>query len=170
MPYISYIQASRGAFRDALRRFINDLPQTNTLLAGTELGDAVLDICIEMALSDFNNSAPVLQPYFIENFPMINVLMWGCVIQVLVSAGIMNARNELPYSAGGVSVNISAKSAPYQSWIQNLLVKYEKDKMDLKVFLNVQQAWGGIASEYSALGNAPYQIGDTTNDISFGGV
>jgi hypothetical protein len=139
----------------------------NTLLSGYELSDTSLDICIEAALSDFNNSAPVLGVYGIENFPAIHVLLWGCVVQVLVSAGIMNARNELPYSAGGVSVQISAKSAPYQSWIQNILLKYEKDKTDLKIFLNARQAWGGISSEYQGLGSSGYNIVDTTNDLSF---
>lgn len=165
MTYISYIQASRASFREALRSYINDRPETNTLLAGYELGDPTLDICIEMALSEFNNSAPVLQPYIIETFPGIDVLMLGCLIQVLISAGILNARNELPYNAGGVSVQISAKSTPYMSWLQNILAMYNQKKKDLKTFLNMQLGWGGISSEYRGLGGAIRNDGDTSNDI-----
>jgi hypothetical protein len=148
---VSRFQKNETVFREAVRRYIRDQAPLNTLLAGYETDDEGLDIAIELALSDFNTTAPVITNYTLKSFPSFIILLYGTVIQVLQSAGILQARNELDYSAGGVTVQISNKSGLYASWVDRLLSQYEVKKTNLKVQINAGQAWGGIDSEYGLI-------------------
>jgi len=147
----SPLLASRAVFRDAVRRYLRDRAPFNTLLSDKETDEDELDLCIELALSDFNETAPVICSYSVTNFPAFDLLLRGVVIQVLQSAGILQSRNDLKYSAGGVSVNISDKAQQYLGWLKGFIQAYEVKKRNLKFQLNMSQCWGGIGSEYGLL-------------------
>ena len=94
----------------------------------------------------------MMQNQSITNFPSLYLLIYGATIQVLRSAGILQSRNELVYSSGGVSVRIFDKTQHYQSWIAQFVAEYERKKQNYKMALNINSAMaGGVASEYSIL-------------------
>ena len=71
---------------------------------------------------------------------------------MLRSAGILQSRNELVYSSGGVSVRIFDKTQNYQSWIAQFVAEYERKKTNYKMSLNINNAMaGGVMSEYGIL-------------------
>ena len=138
--------------RRLLRLFLNDTPELNRLIRTEESDDPKLDLAIALAVDDFNVTPPLLQNYVVENYPSLYLLIYGASIQTLRSAGILQSRNELVYSSGGVSVRIFDKTQHYQSWIAQFVAEYERKKQNYKMALNISNAMaGGVPSEYSIL-------------------
>ncbi len=138
--------------RRLLRLFLNDTPELNRLIRQEESNDHKLDLAISLAIDDYNITAPLLQDHTVNNFPSLYLLIYGATIQVLRSAGILQSRNELVYSSGGVSVRIFDKTQHYQSWIAQFVAEYERKKQNYKMALNISSALaGGVQSEYSIL-------------------
>jgi hypothetical protein len=143
---------ARQQARRLLRLFLNDTAELNRLIRKQESDDTKLDLALMLAVDDFNITTPILFNYSVANFPSLYMLIYGATIQVLRSAGMMQSRNELAYSSGGVSVRIFDKTQLYQSWIAQFVADYERKKMNYKVALNIDAALGGgVASEYSIL-------------------
>ena len=81
--------------------------------------------------------------------------MHGATIQILKSAGLQQARNELNYNTGGSSFVRSNKTQYYQSWMVNFSNEYEGKKRNMKIQQNIEKSWGGgVASEYDMIGYA----------------
>jgi len=138
--------------RRYLRLFLNDTPKLNRLIRKEESTDEKLDLAILLAIDDYKITPPPLGIVSVENFPSIWLLLYGATIQVLRSAGLLQARNELVYQAGNVSVRIYDKGPAYQSWIENFRQEYEEKKRTFKISLNIASAMGGgVQSEYANL-------------------
>jgi hypothetical protein len=135
-----------------LRLFMRDQAQLNRLTRKVEADDEMLAFAIEMAIDDWNTTTPLLSPLTITNYPSISMLMQGAAIQLLKSNGILQARNELSYNAGGTSFTRFNKSSYYLNWAQNLESRYELMKRNMKIQFNVSRGWGYAASEYERLG------------------
>jgi len=135
-----------------LRLFMRDTPQLNRLIRREESDDEMLRFAIDMAISDWNSTSPLISSVYIGNFPSLYLLMQGAAIQILKSQGLLQARNELNYSAGGSSFVRSNKTQYYQSWMINVSNEYELKKRNFKISRNIEQGYGGIASEYDRLG------------------
>jgi len=132
--------------------FLNDTPELNRLIRRQESDDPKLDLALALAVDDFNITSPLISTYKVETFPSLYMLIYGATIQVLRSAGILQSRNELAYSSGGVSVRIFDKTQNYQSWIAQFVAEYERKKQNYKISLNVAAAMaGGVSSEYALL-------------------
>lgn len=137
-----------------LRLFMLDTPQLNRLIRKEESDDTLFDFAIEMTLSDWNSTTPVLGNVDIGNFPSLYLLMHGAAIQLLKSQGLYQARNELNYSAGGSSFLRANKSNYYMQWMTNFASEYETKKRNLKMQQNINRGWGGVSSEYEKIGYA----------------
>ncbi len=137
-----------------LRLFMLDTPQLNRLIRKEESDDTLFDFAIEMTLSDWNSTTPVLGTVDIGNFPSLYLLMHGAAIQLLKSQGLYQARNELNYSAGGSSFLRANKSNYYMQWMTNFASEYETKKRNLKMQQNINRGWGGLQSEYDRIGYA----------------
>jgi len=145
-------QTEREKARKLLRLFLNDTPELNRLIRREESTDEKLDLAMDLATDDYNITPPLLGVTTLKNFPSLYLLIYGSTIQVLRSAGILQSRNELAYSSGGVSVRIFDKTQLYQSWINQFIAEYERKKNNFKISTNINNAMaGGIASEYSIL-------------------
>lgn len=138
--------------RRYLRLFLRDTPQLNRLTRKEESDNELFDFAIEMTLSDWNATTPMIRPVTITDFPSLYMLMQGAAIQLLVSQGILQARNELQYNAGGSSFLRSNKSNYYMQWAVNLQNQYELKKRNIKIQQNINRGWGGVASEYDRIG------------------
>lgn len=138
--------------RRLLRLFLNDTPELNRLIRREESTDEKLDLAIALAMDDYAITPPMLGSVTIQSFPSLYLLIYGGAIQALRSAGLLQARNELVYSSGGVSVRIFDKTALYQSWIVQFVAEYERKKQNYKVARNIENSLGsGVSSEYSLL-------------------
>lgn len=140
--------------RRLLRLFLNDTPELNRLIRQEEADSSKLDLAIRLAIDDYNITTPPLATATIVNFPSIWLLIYGAAIQVLRSNGLLQSRNELVYSSGGVSVRISDKTQLYQSWIAQFFADYETKKKHFKISANVTNAMlagMGVHSEYQNL-------------------
>jgi len=136
-----------------LRLFMRDTPQINRLIRKEESDAEMFTFAIEMAISGYNASAPITNVVSILNFPSLYLLMHGAAIQLLKSNGILQARNELSYSAGGSSFIRSNKSNYYMQWMVNFANDYETKVRNMKVAKNISSGWGGGApSEYDRIG------------------
>lgn len=138
--------------RKLLRLFLNDTPELNRLIRRQESSDEKLDLALRLAVDDFNITPPLLGDVTIANHPSIFLLIYASSIQVLRSAGLLQSRNELVYSSGGVSVRIFDKTQLYQSWIAQFVAEYERKKANFKIAANVNNSLAaGVSSEYAIL-------------------
>lgn len=135
-----------------LRLFLLDTPQTNRLLLKEESNDELLTFAIEMAIDDWNITNPMIPYIDIGSFGSLYLLMHGATIQILKSQGLLQARNQLNYNAGGSSFSRHDKSSMYQSWMINFANEYEVKKRNVKIQLNINRGWGGVNSEYDRIG------------------
>jgi hypothetical protein len=135
-----------------LRLFLRDTPELNRLLRKKETPDDLLEFSIEMTISDWNSTPPLIGGVSIMTFPGLYMLMLGSAINVLISQGIYQARNELTYQAGNSSFQRFNKSNYYMQWMINLDNKYQQNKRNMKIHQNVSRGWGGANSEYDRLG------------------
>jgi hypothetical protein len=140
--------------RRYLRLFLRDTPELNRLLLTYESDEELLTFAIEMAISDWNSTSPVMGRTTIGNYPSLYLLMHGSVIQILKTQGLYQARNELNYSAGGSSFIRANKSNYYLTWMTTFANEYALKVRNLKVQANVSRGWGGAHSEYDRIGYA----------------
>ena len=83
------------------------------------------------------------------------------------SAGILQSRNSLTYSDGGINVAVSDKTPLYRQWISDFHNEYEQKKRHLKIQMNMKRAWGGSFSEYtlaSSAGSGSFIFGNLDGD------
>lgn len=131
-----------------IRLFIRDHVEVNRLIKGVESSNRQIVWAISDTLDDFNTTPPFTQ-FGIGNFPSKHVLIRGVVATLLESVGMLQTRNHLSFSDGGLQVGVSDKTPFIQSWIQLLRGQYEEKKNRLKVAYNIESGWGrGVHSEY----------------------
>lgn len=138
------------------RFFLSDTPELNLLLRDYETNDEKLNFCIDMAISDWNSSAPILTPPVnLEGYPSLYLLMHGVAIVALKSAGLFQTRNALAYQSGNSQFQRFGKGAEYMQWIRTFQAEYEQKKRDMKISFNISRGWGGnngVFSEYYNIG------------------
>lgn len=133
-----------------LRTFLGDTKDDNKLIPGEELGHDKLKLAIALTLDEFNN-APPFTSFTLQTFPSLMVLMHGATVQCLIMAGLIQSRNYLQFSDGGISEVIGDKAPMYQGWINQLasvLANYKSTTEAIKVSINMEQGFGYIASPY----------------------
>jgi hypothetical protein len=82
------------------------------------------------------------------NLPPLNIVKLGAIVYLLKSVGLLNTRNSIQYSDGGVNINMD-KTPAIQAWIQMIQNEYEEKKNKYKISANIENAWGaGVSSEY----------------------
>ena len=133
-----------------LRNFLRDHPKLNRILGGdNEHSDDDLKLALKNALDEINSFPPPLGNFDFNDFPSRSLLIKGGAIWALESAGIVQSRNRLQYSEGGVSVSVSDKAQSYQSWIQAFLKTYLQQIQRIKQSINLQGAFGNAGGLYS---------------------
>jgi hypothetical protein len=140
-------------FINLVRAFMRDYPELNRLIAGEESTSRQIAWAIIDCLDDFNTTPPFTR-FGLLDFPSRSLLLRGTVCTLLESIGLLQTRNHLQFSDGGITVGINDKTPFLQSWIQLFRAKYEDGKLKLKVAWNIESAWGGgIHSEFRFINN-----------------
>jgi hypothetical protein len=142
----------RDKAKKYLRLFLLDNEEFNRLLRRKETDDDRLGLALDLVLSDWNSTTPVITHVTYSNFPSLYLLILGGVAQCLRMQSLYQTRNALNYQAGGSSFSRSDKGPSYFSMAQNLLAEFEMKKLNMKIQSNVASGYGGFASEYLLIG------------------
>lgn len=142
------------AYRESLRSFLKDFEPLNRLIEFKEEStDDLLDLYLNMAYGFLNSIPPYIGNFGWDNFPIPNLLIHQAAIECLISNSIVQARNDITYNNGGVTVKIHDA----QRYVTALQMLYRAADMEInslkqiKVAINIQSGYGGVSSPYSYL-------------------
>lgn len=143
-----------NGFIHMMRLWLRDYPQLNRLIRGVEHSNRLIAWAVLDFLSDFSQTPPPLGEYSIErilDMGYTSLARRGTAIALIESVGMLQTRNQLNFSDGGINVGISDKTPQLQSWLGQFQSKYEQDKTKIKISLNINGILGerGVSSEYS---------------------
>lgn len=127
---------------DATRKFLRDTPKLNELKGIEETDDDVYKLAINMAISDWNSTPPLLTHVGLVDFPSFDWLIIATAMFVLQSAGVLQYRNELPFNDAGTTVSPWSKGPQYFNVAGMWANMVETKKRDFKYALNVGKTWG----------------------------
>ena len=133
-----------------IRLYLRDFPELNRLIKGEETSDRMIAWAVIDILDDFNATPPFIGSFGLTNFPSFSLLKDGATSRILESVAILQNRNQLNYSDGGISVTVSDKGPMLTQFSQLLFQRYVTQKNRIKASLNVEMAFegAGIFSEY----------------------
>lgn len=144
-------------FVQGVRLWMRDFAELNLLVRGEESSDRMILFAIGDFLSDFNGTPPfsnmALADLFARN--QQSLALRGTVISLLQGVMLIQARNHLPFSDGGLSLQINDKAPLIQSILQLLQAQYEQNKRMVKTAINIEgmldSGPSGVHSDYYAL-------------------
>lgn len=146
-------QLELNSIANQVRLFMRDYPELNRLISGVESSNRQIVWAMMDTLDDFNTTPPFTS-LSMDQFPSRSLFVRGVVCSLLESIGLLQTRNQLTFSDGGIQVGISDKTPYIQSWLQVFRNQYEEKKMRMKVAMNIENAWGGgIFSEFRFINN-----------------
>lgn len=145
------------AHQHSVRLFLRDFEELNLLVKGQESSDRFIAWATLDFISDFNQTPPftglTLEDIYARGWS--NLAVRGTVITLLQGLMIFYGRNHLPFSDGGISVNMNDKSGLIMSMLQFFQSMYEQNKKSIKVTLNIESLLSpssiGLHSEYLLL-------------------
>jgi len=152
-PNIPGATAVFNHFVARVRLFMRDYAELNRLVEGEESNDRMIAFAVYDALSDFNSTPPFIGTYGFTEFMTNNwhhPLMLKTCVCLMESVGILQTRNHLPFSDGGLNVSVSDKTPLLQSWIQLFNMRWERFKSQTKMAKNIALLFsepGGVSSE-----------------------
>lgn len=133
-----------------VRMYLRDYPHLNRLIEGEETSDRMIAWAILDAIQDFNTTPPFIGDIGIQSLVSIPLLRDKVVCTILESLYVLQTRNQVNYSDGGISFSISDKGQALYSFIQLLQQRYDMKVAKMKAALNVEMAMTGegVLSEY----------------------
>lgn len=149
------------AFIQMVRLYMRDFPQLNRLVRGEESTDRQIAWAVLDALSDFNGTPPIttwsLDGLLARN--QQSLLLRMTVISLIESVSLLQGRNHINYSTGGINVGANDKAPLLLNFLQYYKSTTEQMKQRVKVAMNIESimdsALGGVHSELWAV-NATY--------------
>ena len=143
-------------FVQMVRLYTRDFPELNRLVAGEESSDRQIAWAVLDALSDFNGT-PHLTSLSLEDLLARNqhsLFLRMTTIALIESVGLLQTRNHINYSNGGINVGVNDKTQMLMNWLQYFKATTEQMKQRVKVALNIEGILGtgnsGVFSEYWA--------------------
>jgi hypothetical protein len=139
-----------------VRNFLRDTPELNRLVAGVESSDRDIASAMLVVLSEFNSEPPPLRLHTFEDFLQrgwVYPLIKGVVAYLLRSVCLLQTRNELSYSDGGVSVSTSNHGPTLMGYAERYSAEWADWTKKTKISLNIQNALGhsGASSVYATI-------------------
>lgn len=133
-----------------VRLYMRDFPELNRLIAGYESSPRMIAWAIVDALDDWTTTPPFLGAVTIQNFPSKHLLCRGAVISLLESVAMLQMRNQLTFTDGGITVSVNDKAPMIMQFLQMMKAGYEDKKIRMKSSLNIELAMTGSGhfSEY----------------------
>jgi hypothetical protein len=141
-----------------VRLFLRDFPELNRILRGEESSDRMIAWAILDALADFNGTPPMIGTFSLDDLIGLgqqHLLLRMTVCSLLESVGMLQTRNHLNYSDGGMNAGTNDKTPLIMNWLQMFQGRSEQMKLRVKVGLNISNLLGGgntgVHSEYWAI-------------------
>ena len=142
---------------EKIRKLIKDESDLNILLEHTlQSGDPLIESAIEMAVSDFNALPPIGTNYSAANIPSISILFHGVLYYLMNSEAQRQLRNQVTYTAQGLSAPLDDKFQQYLHLAQFYKQLFESHASRLKQAINMSNAWGHISSPYVNINENEY--------------
>ena len=149
------------AFVQVVRDYHRDHPELNRLTAGQETNNRMVAWAIVDAISYFNGTPPLatvsLEELFQRN--QQHLMLRLTTITLLESVGLLQTRNHINYSDGGLNVGVNDKTALIMDWLRYYKASADQLMNRVKVALNIESILGpsnsGVHSELWAV-NASY--------------
>ncbi len=148
------VSQSVRSFVQLVRLYHRDFPELNRIVAGEESSDRQVAWAVFDALSDFNGT-PHLTNYSLEELLNRNqaaLLLRMTTIALIESVGLLQTRNHINYSDGGINVGVNDKTPLLMNWLQYFKASTEQMKQRVKVALNIEPLLDssscGVHSEY----------------------
>lgn len=145
----------------SVRLYTRDFPELNRIVRGEESSDRQIAWAVMDAISDFNGT-PHFTSYSVDELLLLNqqmLLTRMTTISLIESVGLLQTRNHINYSNGGINVGVSDKTPMLMNWLQYFRSYTDTLKTRVKVALNIGAILGpsnsGVFSEYWAV-NATY--------------
>lgn len=127
-----------------VRTFIRDYAETNLLIRGEESSDRIIAFHTFDFISDFNMSPPAsaisLEEMYARGWS--SMCIRGTLNSLLSGLVLQYTRNSLPFSDGGISVNMNDKAGALMQYQNLVLTTYEQTKAKVKTAMNVEQLLG----------------------------
>lgn len=149
------------AFVQSVRLYTRDFPELNRIVKGQETSDRQIAWSVLDALADFNGT-PNITTFNLEDLLARNqhaLLLRMTVISIIESVGLLQTRNHINYSNGGINVGVNDKTPMLMNWLQYYKSFTDQMKQRVKVALNIEGILGpsnsGVHSELWAV-NATY--------------
>jgi hypothetical protein len=134
---------------DYVRLFLRDFPELNRLTQGYEHSPRMIAWAIIDTLDDWNSTPPFVGNVGITNMPSRHLICRGATISLLESVGLLQTRNQLTFSDGGLTVTVGQPQLILQ-WLSMFKASYEQKKARFKASQNIELAMDGAGtfSEY----------------------
>jgi hypothetical protein len=120
----------------------DETPDTNYLLDDVEFTDKEIAYCICRPVDLWNETPPQLQSYSYATFPFRYHWTQAVIGELLKLAGRHHVRNDLDYSAGGISVRDDAKWKTYLELGNRKLAEFKEWMALKKSEMNFTLGWG----------------------------
>lgn len=131
---------------EEVREYLTDYPEANHLLDKEEFGDTYIELCMDLALSEYN-VIPPRTVYKINDFPSKSLLLMGTCWQMFQGRAALMARNHLNYSDGGIQIPVEEKYELYASLAGSFKTVFDSTAAKLKVNMNMEAGWGSISGD-----------------------
>jgi hypothetical protein len=144
-----------------VRLYHRDFPELNRIVAGQESSDRQIAWAALDALSDFNGTPHFTTFTFDEILQRQQqaLLLRMTTISLIESVGLLQTRNHINYSNGGINVGVNDKTPLLMNWLRYYKSSTDQLKQRVKVAINIEGILGpsnsGVHSEYWAV-NATY--------------
>ncbi len=150
------------AFVQQVRLYLRDFEELNRLIAGEESTDRMIAWAVLDALSNYNGTPPFIGTLSLDDLLAQNQqsLLTRMTVEALIeSVGLLQTRNHINYSDGGINVGVNDKTPLLMNWLQYFRSWTEQRLQRVKVAQNINGILGssnvGIHSELWAV-NASY--------------
>lgn len=145
------------SFVQMVRAYTRDYPELNRLIAGEESTDRQIAWAILDAVSLFNGT-PHFQGLLLDDLLMQNqhaLMLRMTTICLIEQVGLLQTRNHINYSTGGINVGLNDKTPLLMQWLQYFRGFTDQLMQRVKVAMNINGILGpsnsGVFSEYWAV-------------------
>lgn len=138
---------ARRSLERRVRDHMRDYVELNTLTDGEESSSAMIQHAIDALLEKINSMPPPIGILLVRDLPL-DMAIDFCTSWLLESASILMMRNDLQFSAGGLTVQLDQ----YRMYLQVAASRRQRFDVALKEWkgaLNMQQAVDGAGGVYS---------------------
>lgn len=132
-----------------VRMYMRDFPELNRLIKGQESSPRQIAWAIVDTMDDWASTPPFLGVPSISSFPSKHLLCRGAVIALLEGIALLQTRNHLTFSDGGLTVTVGTPQLILQ-YLSMMKQSYEEKKARFKASQNIEMAMDGAGtySEY----------------------